>query len=477
MKIFDTAVQQLKYRVLKEIIKNEYDHHITDPYLDIPKIISPGPKADFRCCVYKERAIIQERVKMALGGDKNNPNVVEVIEIACDECPFGGIQVTELCRGCLSHRCKESCPKDAISIVNHKSVIDKTKCIECGKCVKACPYSAIVKAQRPCVASCKVKAITVDKDSKAHIDNEKCVECGACVYQCPFGAIVDKSFVLEVVDLLKRAEKGEHKVYAVVAPTIASQFRPATVEQVVAGIKKLGFYRVEEAAQGADITLHHEIKEWQEKAIMTTSCCPSFVKFIEKHYPELKKYVSSSVSPMVEIARLIKKIDPTAKCVFIGPCTSKKSEYKLEKTGGAIDCVISFEELQAFFAARDIEVSELEGIELNDASYYGRIFARSGGIAKGIVDVGKTYGVEGIKPVAMSGLDECNVNLLKLKLGRSEYNFFEGMVCDGGCMNGALCLHHGTANAVEIENYGKEAHQKDISRSVDLYYNPRKEYK
>ena len=477
MKIFDTAVQQLKYMVLKEIIKNEYDHHIEDIYLEIPKMISPGPKADFRCCVYKERAIIQERIKMALGGDKSNPNIVEVLEIACDECPFGGIQVTELCRGCLTHRCKESCPKDAISIVNHKSVIDKTKCIECGKCVKACPYSAIVKAQRPCVASCKVKAITVDNQTKAHIDNDKCVECGACVYQCPFGAIVDKSFILDAIDLLKRAEKGEFKVYAILAPTIASQFRPATVEQVVEGIKKLGFYRVEEAAQGADITLHHELQEWQEKAVMTTSCCPSFVQFIEKHHPTLKKYVSSTVSPMVEIAKLIKKIDKDAKCVFIGPCTSKKSEYKLEKTGGAIDCVISFEELQAFFAARDVNIYELKGVELNDASYYGRIFARSGGISKGIVEVGATYGVTGIKPVAMSGLEECNINLLKLKMGKSEYNFFEGMACDGGCMNGALCLHHGTANAIEIENYGKEAAQKDISRSVDLYNNPRKEYK
>ena len=158
------------------------------------------------------------------------------------------------------------------------------------------------------------------------------------------------------------------------------------------------------------------------------------------------------------------------------PCTSKKAEFKLEKTGGAIDCVISFEELQAFFDARNINITELEGVELNDASYYGRIFARSGGISKGLVDVALQNGVDGIKPVAMSGLADCNAHLLKLKFGKSEFNFFEGMACDGGCMNGALCLHHGTANAVEIENYGKEAHQKDIMRSVDLYNNPRKEY-
>ena len=477
MRVFDTAVQQLKYRVLKEVIQNEYEHHINDIYHDIPKIISPGHTANYRCCVYKERAIVQERIKMALGGDKSNPNVVEVIDIACDECPFGGIQVTDLCRGCLSHKCKETCPKGAISIVNHKSVIDKTKCIECGKCLQACPYSAIVKLQRPCVASCKVKAISVDPiDAKAQIDNNKCVECGACVYQCPFGAIVDKSFVLDAVHLLQGAKEGGYKVYAVIAPAIASQFKPASVEQVVAGLKKLGFYRAEEAAQGADITLHHELKEWQEKGVMTTSCCPSFVQFIEKHFPDLKKYVSSTVSPMVEIAKLIKRIDPKAKCVFIGPCTSKKSEYRLEKTGGAIDCVISFEELQAFFDARHINLTELEGVELNDASYYGRIFARSGGLSKGLKEIAEKEGIEGIKPVAMSGLSECRTNLLKLKVGKSEFNFFEGMACDGGCMNGALCIRHGEINAVDIENYGKEAKQKDISRSVDLYNNPRKEY-
>lgn len=139
MRIFDTSVQKLKYLVLKALIKNEYEHCYDNVYIDIPKEISPGPKAEMRCCIYKERAIVQERIKLALGGNKNNPNVVEVIDIACDECPIGGVFVTPSCRGCIVHRCKEACPKDAIQIIDRKAVIDKSKCIECGKCTQACP--------------------------------------------------------------------------------------------------------------------------------------------------------------------------------------------------------------------------------------------------------------------------------------------------------------------------------------------------
>ncbi len=468
-RIFDTAVQKLKYDVLKAIIRNEYEHCYDNIYIDIPKEISPGPKATMRCCIFKERAIVQERIKLALGGDKNNPNVVEVIDIACDECPIGGIFVTPACRGCIVHRCQEVCPRDAIQIIDHKAVVDKSKCIECGKCTQACPYGAIIHQKRPCVSSCKVKAITVGEDKKAAIDNKKCIACGACVYQCPFGAIVDKSMIMESIAILKDAEmKGTH-VYAVIAPSIVSQFKYAKIEQVVTGIRKLGFHQVVEAALGADITLYHEAEEWKEKGILTTSCCPSFVMFVEKNFPELAKYVSHSVSPMVEAAMLIKRTDPDGKVIFIGPCASKKLEYKLPKTQGAIDSVLSFEELQAFLDARNIDVGSLEETSLDNASFYGRIFAKSGGITQGIADVAKEMGVEGVKPIAMNGIDECRAALTKLKFNKATENFFEGMACDGGCLNGALCLNHGPKNVVDVDKYGASAKEKTIDNSVKLY--------
>ena len=186
--------------------------------LDIPEKIVPGPEPLMRCCIYKERAIVNERIKLATGGDRQNPNVVEVIKMACDECPVDGIRVTQSCRGCIAHRCMNACPKDAIRIVNHRAVIDKSKCIECGKCMAACPYHAIEKSTRPCENACKVNAIHMDAYKRADIDNNKCISCGACVYQCPFGAIQDKSFILDTVRLIKGSQGNtKYKVYAIVA--------------------------------------------------------------------------------------------------------------------------------------------------------------------------------------------------------------------------------------------------------------------
>ena len=471
MKIFDTYVQVLKYKVLMEIIKKADNDDLQSCYTDIPKIIVPGPKPLARCCVYKERAVVEERIKLALGGDDDNPNSVEVLEVACDECPIEGIYVTPACRGCIVHRCVEVCPKGAISIVNQKSVVDKEKCIECGKCTEACPYSAIIMQKRPCINACKVDAISIGENKKARIDNDKCISCGACVYQCPFGAISDKSFILETLDILKKSDNNKnYKVYAVIAPAIAGQFVGVKPEQIVTGLMKLGFHQVVEAALGADIALYKEAEELKEKGILTTSCCPSFVMYVEKYFPELSKYVSSSVSPMVYTAQLIKKSDPSAKVIFIGPCTSKKMEYRMEKTEGAIDSVISFEELQAFLDARGIVMEELEETVLDNASYYGRIFASSGGITKGITKIAKEYfDVDDIKPVTMNGIQECRANLLKLKMGKSLDNFFEGMACDGGCINGALCIHHGPKNIKEVEKFGKQAKEQSIENSINLY--------
>ena len=210
MRKFDTKVQHLKYKVLREVARHAWNDTLLESLSDIPKTIVPGKKSTMRCCVYKERAILSERVKIAMGGDKNNPNVIEVIDIACDECPVGGYSVTEACRGCLAHRCEDVCKRGAITFDEHqKAHIDKSKCVECGACAKVCPYFAIINQKRPCESSCKVKAIKMNEDKAAVIDNDKCISCGACVYQCPFGAITDKSFILDVIDTIKKSEENQ----------------------------------------------------------------------------------------------------------------------------------------------------------------------------------------------------------------------------------------------------------------------------
>ena len=427
-RIFDTAVQKLKYDVLKAIIRNEYEHCYENIYIDIPKEISPGPKATMRCCIFKERAIVQERIKLALGGDKNNPNVVEVIDIACDECPIGGIFVTPACRGCIVHRCQEVCPRDAIQIIDHKAVVDKTKCIECGKCTQACPYGAIIAQKRPCVNSCKVKAITVGEDKKAVIDNNKCISCGACVYQCPFGAIVDKSLIMECIDILKKSENNtNYHVYAVIAPSIVSQFKYAKIEQVVTGIRKLGFHQVVEAALGADITLYHEAEEWKEKGILTTSCCPSFVMFVEKNFPELAKYVSHSVSPDGGGGHAHQAHRPEGQGHLHRPVREQEGwSSNCPKRRAPSTACSPLKNCRRSWTPATSRSASLEETSLDNASFYGRIFAKSGGIAQGVADVAKEMGVEGIKPLAMNGIDECRAALMKLKFNRATENFFRG---------------------------------------------------
>lgn len=472
MRIFDTSVQELKYRIMREIAKKAWNDELLEGVLDIPNIIIPGKKPTMRCCVYKERAIVAERVRIAINPNNINNWAITSLEIACDECPADGYYVSESCRGCLSHPCITACKRGAISFQHGRGAfIDRSLCVSCGQCAQVCPFTAIVNRKRPCQNACKTDAISSAPEGYVKISHSKCIGCGACVYQCPFGAIVDRSSMLNVIEMLKKRQKdGSKKLCAVLAPAIYSQFTYAKLGQVVAGLREMGFDMVVEAAHGADMVAKEEAKELAEKGFLLSSCCPAFVKFIRNEYPELAGNISSSLSPMATISKHIKELHPGTMIVFIGPCTAKKEEIQQDHVHPYVDAVLTFEELQALFDGIGVEILTLEESQTDDmASYFGRIFARCGGLAEAVSESLKEQGFTDfpLNAVSCSGMDEVKLTLVRKAHGRlPDVNFIEGMACVGGCVGGAGCLTHAAQNKALVDKYGKAAGNMTIVESA-----------
>ncbi|GAA0673505.1 MULTISPECIES: 4Fe-4S dicluster domain-containing protein [Clostridium] len=479
MRKFESQVQLIKYKVLKDIIERTINGTFVESRYKMPKEILSSDEPLTRCCIYKEREIVSQRIDVAADPLNDDECVINILSIACDECPVKRFQITEACRGCLAHKCIQVCPRDAIIIENGRAVIDQKKCIECGRCKDACPFNAVSDVMRPCKKACGSKAIKIREDKKADIDRDKCTSCGACAYKCPFGAISDRSEIIPIVKSLESYKKDKkQKVYAVVAPAIASQYH-AQAGQIIAAIKKMGFSDVIEAALGADIVAYHESLEFAERVgkngevCMMTSCCPAFVEHVRKNHPAVAEHLSTMVSPMVAIARFIRKTDEDCKIVFIGPCTAKKEEARVEELKDAVDYVMTFEELEAMIDAYNIVVEECEAEPMENASPFGRVFARSSGVKDAVVQAIKEEGLTDMefKPLVCNGIDEIDKALMLLKLGKLPYNFIEGMACKGGCMNGPGSLTHEPRDQKLIDKYAEQSVEgtiKEALRVIDL---------
>ncbi len=408
-----TEIAKVRRNVFTEVAKfayeGEYDFNKLD---EIPFNILPGEVASFRESIFLERAIVGERVRLAMGMplrkvcehaplssgiDKNTIKntiykapFVNIIKFACNSCPDNIYKTTDLCRGCLARPCVQVCPKDAISIINGRSHIEQEKCIKCGRCKNSCPYDAISKLERPCAASCGMNAITSDELGRAKIDYDKCVSCGVCISSCPFGAIADKTQIFQIIEAIKSGEK----IIAEIAPAFVGQFgAKVSPEKLKSALLELGFYDVVEVAIGADLCTVEEAEDFLNKVpknldFMATSCCPSWSMMAKKLFPEFKDNISMAMTPMVFTARWIKQRHEDAKVVFIGPCVSKKSEATRKSVKSHVDYVLTFEEVMGMFEAKNIDLDNIEeSADLDAGTASARAFAISGGVAESVVSL------------------------------------------------------------------------------------------
>ena len=488
-----TPVTDIRRKVFTEVARMSYESNEMADYAkeirDLPFKIMPGEDSSLRSSIFLERAIVSERIRLAMGlslrpvtesvsatedlehsviADKYyEPPLINVIKFACNKCPEKIIKVTSMCQGCLAHPCQEVCPKKAISFRNGRSHIDQDLCIKCGRCVTTCPYNAIVKVERPCAKACGVGAIRSDEHGRADIDYNKCVSCGMCLVNCPFGAIVDKGQIFQLIQSIKRGDE----VIAIVAPAFVNQFPGLTPEKLPAAMTQLGFEDTVEVAIGADLCTIDEaedfIAEVPEKIpFMATSCCPAWSMMAKKLFPERANCISMAMTPMVLTARMIKQANPDDRICFIGPCAAKKLEASRRSVRSDVDFVLTFEELAGMFEAKEVDFSALEASDdLQYGTADGRGFAVGGGVAQAVVNYIKDkYPDREVKVASAQGLADCKKMLMLAKAGKYNGYLLEGMGCPGGCIAGAGTLADPARTATLLTKYKKDA---PIQHSAD----------
>ena len=483
MRGIPSLITDIRKKVFTEVARMAYTDGDYTKAEDLPYVIVPGDQPLHRESIFLERAIAGERVRLAMGLSVRSvqtrslitegmdhaaiaqqyyePPLINIIPYACHACPTNQYRVTESCQNCLAASCQKVCPRDAISFVNGKSRIDTGKCIKCGKCAAACSYHAIIHIERPCQSACGMDAIGMDENGKAVINQDKCVSCGQCLVSCPFGAIVDKGQIYQVV----RSIVEGNQVIAIVAPAFIGQFgKYSTPEKFTAAMKRLGFDRVVEVAVGADMCTIEEAKDFLEKVpaqqnFMATSCCPAWHSMVHKLFPAQSKNISMTLTPMVFTARLMKKQFPGCKVVFVGPCAAKKLEAIRENIRSDVDFVLTFEELQGMFEAKEVDFATIEaGEPMNEGTAAGRGFAVSGGVAGAVEKlIHETNPDLEVKTARAEGLRECRKLMTMAKAGKYNGYLLEGMAFPGGCVAGAGTILPVDLAAKVVGRYQSEA--------------------
>ena len=284
-----------------------------------------------------------------------------------------------------------------------------------------------------CVRHCEVKAISV-QNAQAHIMKDHCINCGHCLEVCPQNAKKFASDMDRVVGYLRQ----NMKVIISIAPSYLGVLDYDKPGQVVSALKKLGFYEVRQTAEGAALVTKEYrrlLKEGKMTNIITT-CCPSVNDLIEKYYPELVPLMAPVVSPMIAHGRLIRQIyGDDVKVVFLGPCIAKKEEAEGdERVSGAIDAILTFEEIVKWWEREGINLKECPSEPLgNPSPKVNQLYPVGGGIIKSI----RASSVEdNYYKVSVDGLTACMELFDELKKNEIENCFFEVNVCEGGCIKG-----------------------------------------
>lgn len=487
MRGIDTQVRKNRRRIFKEVANLAYEsNNLKDDIEALPYKIVDYEESPYQS-IYRERAIVRERIRLAMGLslrpenapshltqglEESNiaekyyePPLMQVIPSACNACPENQYTVTDKCMGCVAHPCREVCPRGAITMKDGKSIIDQDKCIKCGKCKSVCPYDAISHQVRPCLGNCGVGAIKSDAKGRAYIDTDLCVACGQCMVSCPFGAIADKSQIFQLI----RAMQSGKEIIAQVAPAFAGQFGPnVTPNMLKTALKELGFSDVYETAIGADLGAMAEAKHYVEEVstgklpFLLTSCCPSWSVLAKKFFPETIDNISNALTPMVATARIIKKEHPDAMVVFIGPCASKKLEASRRTIRSDVDFVITFEELTGMFEAKGILLEEINELyKMEDATSAGRGYGVAGGVADAIEKcINEYYPSTEVHIEHAESLTECKKMLMLAKAGKKKGCLIEGMACPGGCIAGAGTNIAIAQAAKAVETFKTEAKDK-----------------
>lgn len=499
MRGIHTNIIDIRRKIFTEVSRLAYEGGDYSRIESLPYKIIPGEIASYRESIFLERAIVGERLRLAIGlplrrADEQaplangidesavaerfyEPPLINVIKFACHSCPDNVVHITDMCQGCLAHPCIEVCPKKAIYMKNGRSYIDQDKCIKCGKCVNICPYGAVKRMERPCAKACGMDAIKSDGFGRAEIDYDKCVSCGMCLVNCPFGAIADKGQIFQTI----LAIKSETPVYAIVAPAFMGQFGPKVEPDMIRSIvKKLGFEDAVEVAIGADLCTISEAKDFMEEVpgkqpFMATSCCPAWSVMAKKMFPELAENISMALTPMVLTGRLVKREHPGCKVAFIGPCSAKKLEAARRSVRSDVDFVLTFEEFMGMIDAKGIDLTSItEKSDFSEGSGDGRKFAVSGGVASAVVNCIKEMDPDReVKIASAEGLANCRKLLTDAKKGKYDGYLLEGMGCPGGCVGGAGTMQPINKASAMVELSKKKAEkqnslQSDYKQYLDL---------